>query len=40
MKKLLYAGMVGPLLFIVGFFASITPPLVRQTEHLATRIPT
>ena len=27
------------LLFIAGFFASITPPLVRQTEHLATSIP-
>jgi predicted PurR-regulated permease PerM len=27
------------LLFVGGFVASVTPPLVRQTQHLATRIP-
>ena len=27
------------LLFVGGFFASITPPLVRQTQHLAKSVP-
>lgn len=32
--------LVGLLLFIGGFFASVTPPLVRQTVRLAEQIPT
>lgn len=30
---------LGVLVFVGGFFASVTPPLVRQTEHLATSVP-
>jgi predicted PurR-regulated permease PerM len=30
---------IAVVLFIGGFVASITPPLVRQTQNLATRIP-
>jgi predicted PurR-regulated permease PerM len=30
---------LGVIIFIAGFFASVTPPLVRQTEKLATSVP-
>jgi predicted PurR-regulated permease PerM len=41
LKRSLAVGVVflGVVLFIAGFVASVTPPLVRQTEHLATQIP-
>lgn len=33
------AVFVGALVVIAAFFASVTPPLVRQTQHLATTVP-
>jgi predicted PurR-regulated permease PerM len=31
--------LLGAILFVAGFVASVTPPLVRQTQRLATQVP-
>jgi predicted PurR-regulated permease PerM len=38
-SRAVFAVLLGVIVFVLGFFASITPPLVRQTQNLAGQVP-